>query len=273
MPMQKASFHVPLSVFKKHIDIHDPELVSKYQQRNKDMEAKYNREAIDSRIKLYRRKSLWEGAPLTFTIADWQPQQRKDEQQARSLGNQAVKLARQMVNQPFNVVMLGEAGVGKTSLAMMMASILEQHNKTVMFVSVNELRDLNNDQFDFPEVKLKLKDRLQFISNADVLILDDLGSEAGNFENDGKISPSFQRLIYSIARSRYEGTKADQKKSVMKEYRLPHPVRSAIITTNNTQEQLEKIYGERTTSRLITMNKDHRLAFNGMEDMRQKSNL
>ena len=169
--------------------------------------------------------------------------------------------------------MTGDAGVGKTSLAMMMAGILQRHDKTVMFVSANELRDLSVDQYDYPELKLKLKDRLNFINDADVLILDDLGAEAGNYENGNRISPSFQRLIYSIARSRFEGTREDQRKAVKESRKLPHPVRSTIVTTNNIQDELDAIYGSRTISRLITMKPEHRLAFNGMEDMRQQSNI
>lgn len=273
MPLQKADFHLPLSIFKEHIDVNDPSLADKYVQRNKNMEAKYNRDAIKNRIKLYRAKSLWEGAPLEFAISDWQPDKRKDVEQAKSLGNKAVLLARQMVNKPFNVLMTGDAGVGKTSLAMMMAGILQKHDKTVMFVSANELRDLSVDQYDYPELKLKLKDRLNFINDADVLILDDLGAEAGNYENGNRISPSFQRLIYSIARSRFEGTIEDQRKAVKESRKLPHPVRSTIVTTNNIQDELDAIYGSRTISRLITMKPEHRLAFNGMEDVRQQSNI
>lgn len=273
MPLQKADFHLPLSIFKEHIDVNDPSLADKYVQRNKAMVTKYNRDAIKNRIKLYQDKSLWEGAPLEFTIADWQPNKRKDTQQAKELGNKAVVLARQMINTPFNVLMTGDAGVGKTSLAMMMAGILQSHDKTVMFVSANELRDLSVDQYDYPELKLKLKDRLNFISYADVLILDDLGAEAGNFENGNRISPSFQRLIYSVSRSRFEGTKKDQKEATKEGRKLPHPVRSTIVTTNNIQDELNAIYGSRTVSRLITMNPEHRLAFNNMEDMRQQSNI
>lgn len=273
MSLKKADFRLPLSIFKEHINVNDPNLVDKYIQRNKAMEAKYNHDVIENRIKLYRDKSLWEGAPLKFAIADWQPDKRKDTQQAKALGNKAVVLARQMVNKSFNVLMTGDAGVGKTSLAMMMAGILQSHNKTVMFVSANELRDLSADQYDYPELKMKLKDRLNFISDTDVLILDDLGAEAGNYENSNRISPSFQRLIYSIARSRFEGTKEDQRKAAKEGRKLSHPVRSTIVTTNNIQDELNAIYGSRTVSRLITMNPEHRLAFNDMEDMRRQEDV
>ncbi|MEY8441833.1 ATP-binding protein [Lactobacillaceae bacterium 24-114] len=276
MALEKANFYIPKSVFKDHINLDDPSLIDKYKERNQNMEAMYNRQAIKNRINLYKDKSLWEGAPLEFSISDWEPNKRKDEKQARDLGNKAVTLARQMLKKRFNVLMVGDAGVGKTSLAMMMASILQQHDKTVMFVSANELKELCADQYNYPESRAKLKDRQRFMNYADVLIIDDLGAEAGNVEQDGKslrVRRDFQALIYRISQNRFEGTKEDQKKAKKEGRKLPHPVRSTIVTTNNIQDELEKIYGSRTVSRLITLNPEHRLAFNDMEDMRQQSNL
>lgn len=278
MALQKIEFGSLNSLFSEHININDPTLKKRTEKRNKEMEVMYNRQAIENKIRLYQNMSLWEGAPLEFSVDDWQPERRKNVEQAQKLGNKAYKLANQMVDKPFNVVMSGPAGVGKTSLALMMAKILQQHNKTVMFVSTDELMRLCSDQYDYPDAKAKLQDRKQYIDSTDVLILDDLGAEAGSVEQ--VMSNSFrgvrrdmQTLIYSIASHRFEGTKEDKKKADKKGIKLSHPVRSTIITTNNIQQELERIYNSRTISRLITMNPEHRLAFNDMEDMRKQTEL
>ena len=278
MGIQKVEFGSLNDLFSEHVDVNDPHLKERAEKRNQKMEAMYNRQAIENRIRLYQDKSLWEGAPLEFSVDDWQPELRKDNQQAQKLGNKAYKLARQMVNKSFNVVMSGPAGVGKTSLALMMAKILQQHNKTVMFVSTDELMRLCSDQYDYPDAKAKLQDRKQYIDQADVLILDDLGAEAGSVEqvmssNFRGVRRDMQTLIYNIASHRFEGTREDQIEANKKGIKLSHPVRSTIITTNNVQEELERIYNSRTISRLITMKPEHRLAFNDMEDMRKESDL
>ncbi len=278
MGIQKVEFGSLNDLFSEHVDINDPHLKERAEKRNQKMVEMYNRQAIENRIRLYQDKSLWEGAPLKFGVDDWQPNRRKNVKQARELGNKAYKLAHQMVNKSFNVVMSGLAGVGKTSLALMMAEILQQHDKTVMFVSADELFRLCNDQYDFPELKAKLRDRMHFMNYADVLILDDLGAEAGsvkqvNSKDFNGVRRDMQRLIYDIASHRFEGTKEDKIKANKKGIELTHPVRSTIITTNNVQEELERIYNSRTISRLITMKPEHRLAFNDMEDMRKESDL
>ncbi len=51
------------------------------------------------------------------------------------------------------------------------------------------------------------------------------------------------------------------------------PVHQTIITTNNLTDELIRIYGERTVSRLVTRDPNHRLAFNDMEDMRIKEGI
>ncbi|MFR0770999.1 MAG: hypothetical protein ACLSH6_01395 [Limosilactobacillus pontis] len=91
----------------------------------------------------------------------------------------------------------------------MMAKILQEHNKTVMFVSTDELMRLCSDQYDYPDAKAKLKDRIQYMDKADVLILDDLGAEAGSVEqvmskNFRGVRRDMQTLIYNVASHRFE---------------------------------------------------------------------
>lgn len=260
--------------FAKHISFDDPNLKEKYEQRNKDMEKKYNICAVANRNKAIWNGSLWGTSPINFTFNDWEPTRRKDPQKAKDLGNKAFVLAREMVNGHINVVLSGNAGVGKTSLALAMLSMLRSSGKSTLFVSVIALNRLVGEQYKFPDKANELYRLRKLMIKTDVLLLDDLGAEAGDIR---KVMSSdyqgtrkdLQDLMFDVANQRYEGTKEERKESQKTGKQLIKPVRQTIVTTNNYTEELERIYGQRTISRLITKNKEHRLAFNNMEDMRE----
>ena len=79
--------------------------------------------------------------------------------------------------------------------------------------------------------------------------------------------------MFSIANNRYEGTEKERKRADEKNIKLIKPVHQTIITTNNTTDELIRIYGERTISRLVTRDPNHRLPFNEMDDMRIKEGI
>ena len=89
MVIQKVEFGSLKDLFSEHVDINDPHLKERAEKRNQKMEAMYNRQAIKNKIHLYQDKSLWEGAPLEFSVDDWQPDRRKNVKQAQDLGNKA----------------------------------------------------------------------------------------------------------------------------------------------------------------------------------------
>lgn len=94
------------------------------------------------------------------------------------------------------------------------------------------------------------------MKEVDVLLLDDFGTEGG-MKGD-KFSPvrkDMQELMYRVANSRFD-------------LNTNSIVRTTIITTNNLQSELEQMYNEKLISRLIPKNKEQRLAFNKMKDVR-----
>ena len=242
------------------------------------MEKSFNRQLQRKKSNAVWGKSLWAGGEIKFTFNDWKPAERDNTLKAKNLGNKAYKLANEMINGHLNVVMSGDAGVGKTSLALAMGNLLRSKNKTVLFVSIVALSQLAKDQYDYTDRKERLNMLEEAMKRCDVLILDDLGADGGNTE---KVMSSgytgarkdVQSLLFEVANTRYEGTKNERKNANENGIKLIKPVHQTIITTNNLTDELIRIYGERTISRLISRDPNHRLPFNDMEDMRTKEGI
>lgn len=279
MAFMKLDLNLDPTIFAEHgVDIHGSTAQKRFEERNKQMERKYNQQAIRNRQKLVWDKSLWGSGEIEFTFKDWKPNERQNPVIAKNLGNKAFKLAHEMVNGHLNVIMSGDAGVGKTSLALAMLNKLKQANKTVLFVSVIALSQLVADQYEYNDRKNQLRDLKRAMCECDVLLLDDLGADGGSTEkvmSNGYTGArkDVQALMFDVANNRYEGTRKEQNAARKAGVKLSKPVHQTIITTNNLTDELERIYGERTISRLISRDPNHRLAFNNMEDMRVKEGI
>lgn len=279
MPLTKLDLNLDHKIFAKHgVDINDNSLAKRVSDRNKQMNRLYNQQAKRKRQRIIWNKSLWASGEIDFTFKDWKPNERQNPIIAKNLGNKAFKLAHEMVNSHLNVIMSGDAGVGKTSLALAMLNKLKQANKTGLFVSVIALSQLVADQYEYSDRKKQLRDLKRAMCECDVLLLDDLGADGGSTEkvmSNGYTGArkDVQALMFDVANNRYEGTRKEQNAAKKAGIKLSKPVHQTIITTNNLTDELERIYGERTISRLISRDSNHRLAFNDMEDMRTKEGI
>ena len=279
MALTKAQWDIDPKLFEKAgVNIHDPKLKEKMEQRDKQMHNKFNRDLQRNKTKAVWNKSLWASGEIEFTFDDWKPSERENALKAKNLGNKAFKLTKEMLNGHLNVVMSGDAGVGKTSLALAMVDLLRKQNMTVLFVSTVALSQLVSDQYNYTDRKEQLLALTKAMESCDVLILDDLGADGGSAEKVMSAGyagtrKDLQTLMFEVANARYEGTKEERKNANEKGIKLIKPVHETIITTNNMTDELIRIYGERTVSRLITRDPNHRLAFNDMEDMRIKEGI
>ena len=207
--------------------------------------------------KFYFNQSVWGGRPLHFTFEQWKPALQKDEKTAREIGKQAFVLAKKLQTDVFNVLLIGSKGTGKTSLGLAILDELSKAGKSIMFVSTAELSDLISKQYDYSDVKPQLEKIERAKREVDVLLLDDFGTEGG-MKVDNVVRPvrkDMQDLMYRVANVRIDFDKNKVEKPT-------------IITTNNLQEDIDRMYNQKAVSRLYPKSKEHRITFNKMGDVR-----
>lgn len=121
-----------------------------------------------------------------------------------------------------SLFMLGKTGLGKTFLSSCIAKQLIISGKNVAFDSIqNFLTEMQNEQFGRSN-----GNTIEVLNNADLVILDDLGSEFS--------SSFFQSALYNIINNRMN---------------LEKPM---IISTNLSLSQLNEKYDDRIISRLLS---------------------
>lgn len=123
-----------------------------------------------------------------------------------------------------SIFMSGKTGLGKTFLSSAIANELLQKGYNVAFDSIqNFLRAIENEHFG----RTQYKDTLQVLNDADLVILDDLGSEfSSNF---------YTSTIYNIINTRL------------------NKGAPTIISSNLSFDELQQKYDDRIISRLTGM--------------------
>ncbi len=192
-------------------------------------------------------KSLWSGGKeIKFSFSNWNYSKQENQELAKQVAIQAKTLSDQLKDNNFNVVFLGGAGVGKTSLAIAMITALRRADKSTMVISTTELVSKLNRSYDFKDAQREIAKVEQGAYDCDVLLLEDLGTESGGRVKE--IRTDMYDLMYRIANARLDKT--------------------TIITTNNTPAELGKIYSEKIVSRLLPKQKERCIDMHGLKDVR-----
>lgn len=140
-----------------------------------------------------------------------------------------------------NVLLMGRAGTGKTYLAACIANELERRGFGTLFLTAFRFNDIclkYHTSFDAGRA-----DGLNALLGADLLVIDDLGSES-------ILKNVTLEYLFTVISERMNAG------------------RHTVITTNLTSAQLENRYGERTASRLFSGRVCLTVALNG-KDLRR----
>lgn len=238
----------------KHVDMDN--LPSKEEIDRKFIE-KANAKLARQKMRRYYNDSVWSGnIPIKFEFGKWNIAKQDDPDRAKELGKQVFVLAKQLETQNFNVAMMGDRGVGKTSLALAMVDYLMNKGRSGMFVSTAELLRLVGDKYDDPSIAAKLRDIKRSMTEVDVLVLDDFGTEGGMTGSIKPVHKDLQDLMYQVSNARVDFEKNESRGAT-------------IITTNNTKQQLKQMYEGKFIDRVFPSDAAHQLLFEGMKGVRK----
>ena len=163
-----------------------------------------------------------------------------------------LKLARKIAGEylnpktTYNTILTGLPGRGKSHLALSIAKAVNDHadkSMACLFVSVNELFRLIKGSFDHPDSRYNEQNMVQLLSDADLLVLDDLGSEATfqshQSKNRKEASDYVQNVLFGIVNNRQR----------------------TIITTNLGSADLASVYNPKIISRIYRGINGHVISF------------
>ena len=100
----------------------DPDKIEAFKKRrDKEFHDEIEENVFQQHMHFFDAISLYSGdEKLSFTFNDWDPTKQEDVNTAKDIGNQCFTLAKEMLTDNFNVMLVGTPGVGKTSLALAM---------------------------------------------------------------------------------------------------------------------------------------------------------
>ena len=207
-------------------------------------------------LRSFYRKSLFEGGQVIhFQFKQWKPELQENVNKAREVAKQAFNLSTEMEHRPLKVLLVGAPGTGKTSLALAMMYRLRNQNQSAMFVSSTELVSMFWKSYRYEDVRKRKDEIIEAMKQVDVLVIDDFGTEGG-INGDKEAQRDVQQAIKEVATARYD----------MENNRV---LRNTITTTNNSIEELQRIYNPKLISRLVPHRTSRQINFAGLEDVRE----
>ena len=175
----------------------------------------------------------------------------------RELTKRSMSIVRDFANKNlYTVILTGKAGTGKTMLTSCMLNKLNQETYLrCLFVSVPAMYDLVMSKFskdsdkNIEKKQERLYHSMNDIKEADVIALDDLGSETSLKSEVVEANQTFQDTLFKIG-------EIIQTKGL-------------IISTNNSSSDFQEMYNPKITSRLLTKKPEHIFTFpESLEDKR-----
>lgn len=161
---------------------------------------------------------------------------------------------RYLKGEVFNTVLTGNAGAGKSFLAMAILKAVNENAdpwKSCLLVNIDEFLLEVRSTYGSKEVDRDTEQALiERVAEVDLLVLDDLGAETGFIGTDKRATDFTQRMLYALMNRRQDA--------------------STIITTNLTGDQLDYMYDSKILSRLYRRVAGNIIKFEETEDRRFK---
>lgn len=140
---------------------------------------------------------------------------------AKNAANRAKKLCDNFDKETKGLIFIGDPGLGKSFLSNCIEGALRRQEKTVLSVRAVKLFRLMED---YKFGREEDEEKLYYIYNADLLIIDDLGTESDNQMNSSFLDEILNERI--------------------------HSGKKTVISTNYSLDELQKKYSTRFISRL-----------------------
>ncbi|WP_171313665.1 ATP-binding protein [Enterococcus cecorum] len=173
--------------------------------------------------------------------------------ETQKVKEQAKQIAKSYLDgNEFNCILTGQPGTGKSHLAMAILQEVNEHAEPYMsclFVSLIDLLAEIRESFNSQTEGISESQATRLLQRADVLVIDDLGSESNFTSDNSQASDFIQRVLFQILNARSR----------------------TIITTNLSGQELKKIYNPKIVSRMLENAKqEHFLNMTGIKDNRRK---
>lgn len=168
--------------------------------------------------------------------------------------NKALEIAREYYKgAKYNTIFTGKAGTGKSHLAMSMLKVVNEYSepyRKCIFVSLDELMRRIKDSFSNGQSYYTEQRMIDLLTEADLLVLDDLGAETGAVTTDRTATDFTTRTLYAIINGRMN--------------------KPTIITTNLSSKDMAKMYDSKLISRMFRGAEGHVIKFEKTNDKRIK---
>lgn len=216
-------------------------------KREKENSMKFTKEYLSGdRSDIFKSSLIGNKESLKQTFDDFQVMNDKQNKELEQATNIAARIAN---GEKHKFIFYGKPGTGKTMLAISILNKLKS-DYSCLFVDIAMFIELTKN-FKDERAKLQVNSLYKAMSNADVLVLDDVGSESSMQRKATEASTYNQRILFNIAQSRDDKT--------------------TIITTNNSGAELNQIYNKKLISKLMNTDKQNVISFDS-EDYRRNKN-
>lgn len=151
-----------------------------------------------------------------------------------------------------NTIFTGKAGTGKSHLSMAVLQVVNEHSdpyRKCLFVSLDELMRRIKDSFNNKKSYYTEQRMIDLLTEADLLVLDDLGAETGAVTTERTATDFTTRTLYAIINGRMN--------------------KPTIITTNLNSKDMAKMYDSKLISRMFRGAEGHVIKFEKTNDKRR----